>query len=138
MIAHPTLGAASNPSPTPPVCECYDRRRTHQPGHRQSVFRGHREIQRRHRSTGAGDQPVENGYRYIREIRPRRFLLVDEERGVVYTMVMFQHPGNVTGLPMWDTQYKDPTSIINYPNSMAMTEAFRIRAGGSRTSSHRW
>ena len=68
-------------------------------------------------------------YRYIREIKPRRFLLVDEERGVVYTMVMFQHPGNVTGLPMWSAQYKDPTSIINFPNSMAMTEAFRIRGG---------
>ena len=68
-------------------------------------------------------------FQYIREIRPRRFLLVDEERGVVYTMVMFQHPGNVTGLPQWDKQYKDPTSIIVYPNSMAMTEAFRIRGG---------
>ncbi len=61
-------------------------------------------------------------FRYIQEIKPRRFLLVDEERGAVYTMVMFQHPGNVTGLPMWDKQYKDPTSIIVYPNSMAMTE----------------
>jgi hypothetical protein len=68
-------------------------------------------------------------FQYIREIKPRRFLLVDEERGVVYTMVMFQHPGNVTGLPMWDKQYKDPTSIIVYPNSMAMTESFRIRGG---------
>ena len=68
-------------------------------------------------------------FRYIREIKPRRFLLVDEERGLVYTMVMFQHPGNVTGLPMWDKQYKDPTSIIVYPNSMAMTESFRIRDG---------
>lgn len=68
-------------------------------------------------------------FSYIREITPRRFLLVDEERGVVYTMVMFQHPGNVTGLPMWDKQYKDPTSIIVYPNSMAMTESFRIRGG---------
>lgn len=68
-------------------------------------------------------------YQYIREIRPRRFLLVDEERGIVYTMVMFQHPGNVTGLAAWDKQYKDPTSIINFPNSMAMTEAFRIRGG---------
>lgn len=68
-------------------------------------------------------------FRYIRAINPRRFLLVDEERGVVYTMVMFQHPGNVRGLPMWDKQYKDPTSIINYPNSMAMTESFRIRGG---------
>jgi hypothetical protein len=68
-------------------------------------------------------------FRYIREIRPRRFLLIDEERGLVYTMVMFQHPGNVTGLPMWDKQYRDPTSIIVYPNSMAMTESFRIRGG---------
>jgi hypothetical protein len=68
-------------------------------------------------------------FQYIREIRPRRFLLVDEERGVVYAMVMFQHPGNVTGLPMWEKQYQDPTSIIVYPNSMAMTESFRIRGG---------
>lgn len=68
-------------------------------------------------------------FQYIREIRPRRFLLVDEERGVVYAMVMFQHPGNVTGLTQWDKQYKDPTSIIVYPNSMAMTESFRIRDG---------
>jgi hypothetical protein len=68
-------------------------------------------------------------FQYIREIKPRRFLLVDEERGVVYAMVMFQHPGNVTGLPMWEKQYKDPTSIIVYPNSMAMTESFRIRGG---------
>jgi hypothetical protein len=68
-------------------------------------------------------------FQYIREISPRRFLLIDEERGVVYTMVMFQHPGNVMGLPMWDKQYKDPTSIIVYPNSMAMTESFRIRGG---------
>ncbi len=68
-------------------------------------------------------------FQYIREIKPRRFLLVDEERGVVYAMVMFQHPGNVRGLPQWDKQYKDPTSIIVYPNSMAMTESFRIRGG---------
>jgi hypothetical protein len=68
-------------------------------------------------------------FKYIREIKPRRFLLVDEERGVVYTMVMFQHPGDVRGIAEWDKQYKDPTSIIVYPNSMAMTEAFRIRGG---------
>lgn len=67
---------------------------------------------------------------YIREIQPRRFLLVDEERGIVYTMVMFHHPGNVTHLKsFWEKQYKDPTSIIVYPNSMAMTESFRIRGG---------
>jgi hypothetical protein len=67
---------------------------------------------------------------YIREIRPRRFLLIDEERGIVYTMVMFHHPGNVTHLKSFrEKQYKDSTSIIVYPNSMAMTESFRIRGG---------
>ncbi len=122
----------------------------------QPVFRGHREVQRRHHSPGvrrpaawrtafarrrarraADGKPPQSiretfnsgMFQYIREIKPRRFLLVDEERGVVYTMVMFQHPGNVTGLTMWDKQYKDPTSIIVYPNSMAMTESFRIRGG---------
>ncbi len=69
-------------------------------------------------------------FQYIREIRPRRFLLIDEERGVVYTMVMFQHPGNVTGLAdVGQAVQRTPTSIIVYPNSMAMTESFRIRGG---------
>jgi hypothetical protein len=34
-------------------------------------------------------------FNYIHEITDRRFLLVDPERGLVYAVVMFQHPGNI-------------------------------------------
>jgi hypothetical protein len=99
------------------------------------VENGFRTAPRPAAANGAAPQSIRETFSsgmfgYIREIRPRRFLLVDEERGIVYTMVMFQHPGNVTGLKsFWEKQYKDPTSIIVYPNSMAMTESFRIRGG---------
>jgi hypothetical protein len=67
-------------------------------------------------------------FRYIREIRPRRVLLADEERGIVHTMVMFQHPGNVK-LPFWEKQYADPTSIIVYPNTIGIFESFKVQGG---------
>jgi hypothetical protein len=35
---------------------------------------------------------------YIRKIYPRRFLAVDEERGVVFGFFMFNHPGNILGV----------------------------------------
>ena len=57
-------------------------------------------------------------FRYIKSIRPRRILMADEERGIVHTMVMFQHPGNVR-VPFWEKQYQDPQSILVYPNSIA-------------------
>ena len=67
-------------------------------------------------------------FNYIREVRPRRVLLVDEERGIVYGAFMFQHPGNIK-VAAFEKMYKDPTSIVVYPNSIEIVEAFKVRSG---------
>ena len=67
-------------------------------------------------------------FRYIKSLRPRRILMADEERGIVHTMVMFQHPGNVR-VPFWEKQYQDPQSILVYPNSIGIFETFKVQAG---------
>lgn len=67
-------------------------------------------------------------FNYIREIRPRRILLVDEERGIVLGQFMFQHPGNIYAAAFKE-QYKDPNSVIVYPNSIGVFEAFKVSDG---------
>jgi hypothetical protein len=67
-------------------------------------------------------------FRYIKSIRPRRILMADEERGIVHTMVMFQHPGNIR-VPFWEKQYQDPQSILVYPNSIGIFETFKVQGG---------
>jgi len=69
-------------------------------------------------------------FTYIHEITNRRFLLVDPERGVVYAVVMFQHPGNIkpparpgAGAPR--TRF----SLSSYPNTTEIIESFKIRGG---------
>jgi hypothetical protein len=69
---------------------------------------------------------------YIHEITQRRFLLVDPDRGLVYAVVMFQHPGNIpthfgpSGLP----GAKPPRfSLASYPNTTEIVETFKIWGG---------
>lgn len=67
---------------------------------------------------------------YITEVTQRRYLVVDEENGIVFGTFMFAHPGNVptpdwekTGLPA------TPNSLAAYPNTTQIIEAFKIRNG---------
>lgn len=69
---------------------------------------------------------------YIHEITDRRFLLVDPVRGIVYAVVMFQHPGNIPthfkpgALP----GVKPPRlSLASYPNTTEIIETFKISGG---------
>ncbi|HUN25491.1 MAG TPA: hypothetical protein VMU67_04225 [Steroidobacteraceae bacterium] len=69
-------------------------------------------------------------YAYIHEITNRRFLLVDPERGIVYAVVMFQHPGDIrpparraAGAP------RSGFSLASYPNTTEIIETFKIRGG---------
>lgn len=69
-------------------------------------------------------------FNYITEVSQRRFLVVDEENGIVFGTFMFAHPGNVPaanwgpgGVP------PDPTALSAYPNTTQIIEAFKIRNG---------
>ena len=61
-------------------------------------------------------------YSYIEAIRDRRFPIVDEERGLCHTVVVFDHPGD---LPQ-------PNGKLPFgaPNSMIIFEAFKMTRAG--------
>jgi len=69
-------------------------------------------------------------FNYIKEVTQRRYLLIDEENGIVFGTFMFAHPGNVptpdwaaTGLP------PNPNALSAYPNTTEIIEAFKVRSG---------
>jgi hypothetical protein len=60
-------------------------------------------------------------FRDIEAARDRRFPIVDEERGLVFVIFLFDHPGPVTKAAF--------TSRYSQPNSMMVAELFKIRDG---------
>jgi hypothetical protein len=69
---------------------------------------------------------------YIHEITQRRFLLADPERGLVYAVVFFQHPGNIK--PKIDAvaasgAHPRAFSLSSYPNTTEIIETFQVRSG---------
>ena len=69
-------------------------------------------------------------FSYIREIRPRRVMLVDEERNTVYGIFSFQHPGNIgTHDPTFQKSLSKPDSVLVYPNTIEIAESFHLHAG---------
>lgn len=85
-------------------------------------------------SMSAGAQFDTHMFDYIHEITNRRFLLTDPERGLVYAVVMFQHPGNIkpqinavsaTGSASAARAF----SLSSYPNTTQIIETFQVRAG---------
>jgi hypothetical protein len=66
---------------------------------------------------------------YIRNIHDRRFPIVDEERGLVVALIMFDHPGTVRyfDAPGFG-RIENPPAFLK-PTSMEILEAFKIRNG---------
>ncbi len=82
-----------------------------------------------HPALSAGAQFNTKMFNYIHQIAPRRFLLADPERGVVYAVVMFQHPGNI---PTSIKPRPHSFSLSSYPNTTEIIETFKIRGGKIR------
>lgn len=75
----------------------------------------------RHRALGVAEQMTARHYAYIEALRERRYPVVDLERGIVVSHVMFDHPG--------DLVRADGELPFRSPNSMLVFEAFKVRAG---------
>ena len=85
----------------------------------------------------AGAQLDTHLFDYIHEITNRRFLLTDPERGLVYAVVMFQHPGNikpqVNAVAASSSAAAPRTiSLSAYPNTTEIIETFQVRHGKIR------
>jgi hypothetical protein len=68
-------------------------------------------------------------WRYITRISPRRFVVVDEERGIVQAIVMFHQDGSVasTDIPGYG-EYKY-TGAAHRPFTTVIPEMFKIKNG---------
>ena len=66
---------------------------------------------------------------YITRIRPRRPLIVDEEMGLVYTIPMFRHRGNVRSIKVVGVPGVDTVAMPFGPIDFEAAEIFKIRRG---------
>ena len=66
-------------------------------------------------------------YRINKRIRERRYPLIDEERGVVVATGFFDHANTFDTYKTTDG--KDRKTLLKWPNSISLVEAFKIRDG---------
>jgi hypothetical protein len=81
---------------------------------------------------GACTEAFDSGvFALIESIQPRRTPVVDEERGVTWGVYMFNHPG-VETITMPDGSTQPAAYFVGQPNSMPMSELFKITGGKIR------
>ena len=81
---------------------------------------------------GACTEAIDSGvFALIESIRPRRTPVVDVERGVTWGVYMFNHPG-VETITMPDGTTQQAAYFRGQPNSMPMSELFKIKGGKIR------
>lgn len=77
----------------------------------------------------AGDQFATGFSKFITRIRERRFPIVDEERGLVYAIIFFDHAGKVTEVTMKNgVSFRVPPPY-DTPYSFLIGELFKIKNG---------
>ena len=76
---------------------------------------------------GCADQFRLGQYRYDDRLRDRRYLMADEERGIVLAAGFIDHEGRVGDFQLTDGTKK--TSMFRRPHSFVLLEAFKIKQG---------
>jgi hypothetical protein len=64
---------------------------------------------------------------YIQKIYPRRYVVVDEERQLVFGFFMFNHPGDITWIKNADGSKRDMGAAATRPFAVDVAELFRIK-----------
>lgn len=80
-------------------------------------------------SLGCKDQLNTRFFSFVRKIYPRRFLVVDEERGIVFGLFLFHIPGTVTSV---DVPGHGSIAIplpYQAPTTLDIAELYKIRNG---------
>lgn len=81
---------------------------------------------------GECTEAIDSGvFALIESIRPRRIPVVDVERGVTWGVYMFNHPG-VETVTMPDGTTQPAAYFRGQPNSMPMSELFKVKGGKIR------
>jgi hypothetical protein len=84
-------------------------------------------------SLTCADQFARKGLRYLNRIRDRRYVLIDEAKGLVLATVVFDHDGAEYAPPSKDKQDQRPPSLmppsLASPNTTVVGEFFKIEDG---------
>ncbi len=78
---------------------------------------------------GCHDAMNTRGLSYITKIRPRRLIIIDEERGLVFGFPMFVHRGNVRQIKIVGVPGVDTIPMNFGPIDLQASEIFAIRDG---------
>ncbi len=79
---------------------------------------------------GCADQFRQGAYRYDDRIRARRYMVVDEELGIVLAAGFIDHEGRLGKFKLADGTERE--SIFRRPNTLAFLEAFKVKRGAIR------
>jgi hypothetical protein len=75
-------------------------------------------------------QQFDTGFsRFITHIRERRFPVVDEERGLVYAIIFFDHAGTVPTVKLTDGSTLKVRQPFDTPYTLLIGELFKIKSG---------
>jgi hypothetical protein len=79
---------------------------------------------------GCADQFRQGAYRYDDRVRARRYMVVDEELGIVLSAGFIDHEGRLVKFKLANGQERE--SIFKRPNTLAFLEAFKVKKGAIR------
>ena len=80
-------------------------------------------------ATGCKEQFDNKVYSYITKIRNRRFLMADEEKGIVFGIVTFDMPGKKENFQYFPTPFDQLPTRFYKPRSLLLAEMFKIVDG---------
>ncbi|MEJ2109729.1 MAG: hypothetical protein P8Z37_07435 [Acidobacteriota bacterium] len=80
-------------------------------------------------ATGCKEQFDEKVYSYITKIRNRRYLMADEEKGLVFGIVTFDMPGKRENFEYFPTPFDQLPTRFYKPRSLLLAEMFKIVDG---------
>ena len=66
-------------------------------------------------------------YRINKRVRERRYPLIDEARGIVLASGFFDHANTFDSYKLTDG--REMKTVLKWPNSISLLEAFKIRSG---------
>ncbi len=70
--------------------------------------------------------------KYIHEVNPRRYLIVDPDKGLVFGIFMFRHPGNITEVDVPGVGKVPMMKAALYPFDVEVAELFKLKDGRIR------
>src|SRR5690606_27267365 len=78
-------------------------------------------------ASGCEEQFKLGMYRINKRVRDRRYPLIDEQRGVVVASGFFDHANTFDRYTLTDG--REMNTVLKWPNSITLLEAFKIRNG---------